>query len=195
MKMRIHPDKSTHKHTSVEMKHKIGSHLLDLIKTNLTEKSLIIVLGESTRQFIETELKTLLTGGKDKGNKDGLSINEIRHLHEDIKILFLNRLQYLFMYLTHLEVDKDAKTMTMTYDNIIIFGLDQLLCNVDEKKTENGLDIIRLSQLVLNCFYSLPRRHPNMNKLISIPFEEKETEENDILTRIDSYCKFINGVT
>lgn len=178
------------------MKHKIGSYLIDLIKNNITEKSLIIVLGESSRQFIETELKTLLVGDKDKENEaEGLTINEIKHLHEDIKILFLNRLQYLFMYLTHLEVDKGVKTMTMTYDNIIIFGLDQLLGKIDKEKPNNETDVIRLSQLILNCFYSLPRRYTNMNKLISIPFEESETEETAILTQIDSYCKYINGIT
>ncbi|CAL9735900.1 suppressor of HU sensitivity involved in recombination protein 1 [Monosporozyma servazzii] len=177
------------------MKHKIGSYLIDLIKNNITEKSLIIVLGESSRQFIETELKTLLVGDKDKENEaEGLTINEIQHLHDDIKILFLNRLQYLFMYLTHLEVDKGVKTMTMTYDNIIIFGLDQLLSK-NGKEDDKETDVIRLSQLILNCFYSLPRRYTNMNKLISIPFEESETEETAILTQIDSYCKYINGIT
>ncbi|CAL9730735.1 suppressor of HU sensitivity involved in recombination protein 1 [Monosporozyma unispora] len=176
------------------MNNKIRSHILDLVKSNLNEKSLIIVLGESSRQFIETELKTLLVNNKDEEKIDGLTIKEIRHLHEDIKILFLNRLQYLFMYLTHLEVDNVSKTTTVSYDNIIIYGLDQLLCNNDEAQPDNELQTIRLGQLILNCFYSLPRHYTNMNLLLSIPFSEDENRETHILNQINSYCRYINGI-
>lgn len=161
----------------------------ELIK-DTKESSLIIVLGEQPRLYVETELKNVMQDAEIQ-----VTFDVIRHIHEDIKVLFLNRLQYLFMYLTHLEVDE----ANSQYNNIILYGLDNLLIQTLSQSSKSNddkkIEIIRLSQLILNCFYSLKRNHHfDIHRLISIPWG-KNTTENDFSNlelQIDDYCQYIN---
>lgn len=190
----------------------VQSVIIDLIRQNGSknndETSLIIVLGDKSRLFIETELKTLLTKQTASFSNDDrlLTVNDIRHLDKDIKILFLNKLQYLFMYLTYLEVDKDLNSNKFQYDNIIIFGLNEQMLKV--KDTNGKIEMVRLYQLILNSFYSLKHKFDNINKLLVIPYNNNNNtaEENcvsksggdrasfkNIELQINNYCKYING--
>ncbi|KAK5773628.1 hypothetical protein RI543_005147 [Arxiozyma heterogenica] len=168
--------------------------------------SLIIVLGDKSRQFIETELKKLLTKRAESSSDDDhlLTINDIRRLDKDIKILFLNKLQYLFMYLTYLEVDSDLNSNKFQYNNIIIFGLDEQMSKV--QNASGKIEMIKLYQLILNSFYSLKHKFDTINKLLIVSYNNNTKEENgsdvddndyisfkNIELQINNYCKYING--
>lgn len=168
--------------------------------------SLIIVLGGKSRQFIETELKTLLTKRAESSSDDDhlLTINDIQRLDKDIKILFLNKLQYLFMYLTYLEVDSDLNSNKFQYNNIIIFGLDEQMSKV--QNTSGQIEMIKLYQLILNSFYSLKYKFDTINQLLIVSYNNNTKEENgsnvndddyisfkNIELQINNYCKYING--
>ena len=203
----------------------IQSVIIDLIKQNkprdnnnntTCETCLIIVLGDKPRHFIETELRTLLIKQTASSNQvpnddddDLLTINDIRRLDKDIKILFLDKLQYLFMYLTYLEVNSGLNSNEFQYNNIIIFGLNQLMLHVFNSHlsiddNNKKIEIIRLYQLILNSFYSLKNKFDTINKLLIIPYDDQEGKNNgdeddyymkvkNIELQINNYCKYING--
>lgn len=203
----------------------IQSVIIDLIKRNkprdnnnntTCETCLIIVLGDKPRLFIETELRTLLIKQTVSSNQvpnddddDLLTINDIRRLDKDIKILFLDKLQYLFMYLTYLEVNSGLNSNEFQYNNIIIFGLNQLMLHVFNSHlsiddNNKKIEIIRLYQLILNSFYSLKNKFDTINKLLIIPYDDQEGKNNgdeddyymkvkNIELQINNYCKYING--
>lgn len=182
---------------------KINDVIRELI-TDTDETSLIIVLGVLPRKYIETEIKTLLTDSK-QSESNSLTVEGIRHLHKDIKVLFLNQLQYLFMYLTNLEVENGSgQEKTLAYNNIILYGLDQLMLDAI---TYSDVEVARVGQLIINSLYSLRRYHDNINRLISIPYRQMEAKDkiddeedtdrtsrvNKIMSQLNNYCEYLNG--
>ncbi|KAH3899814.1 uncharacterized protein SCODWIG_01831 [Saccharomycodes ludwigii] len=88
-----------------------------------TKKSIIFALGDKSRKYFEDELSQ---GGGDQGIAS--SIQVIWNSENNIDILFLDKLQYLFMYLTKFEV---TSVKSFEYQNVIIFGLDDMIINYD----------------------------------------------------------------
>lgn len=131
-------------------------------------RTLIFVLGQEARDIVENGLTSI--------DNSLFTIEKSRH---DIKILFLNKLQYLFMFLMKLEAEKKCN-----YNNIVVYGLDSL---VSEKiDTER----VRLSNLILSTLYKVCRTH-DLNDIIIEWFDNEK--DNTELDRIVEYWKFLLG--
>ncbi|KAG0672496.1 hypothetical protein C6P45_001960 [Maudiozyma exigua] len=135
-----------------------------LIKKN--GKSLIFVLGPEARDKVEGGLKSI--------DNNLSTIERSRH---DIKILFLSKLQYLFMFLMKLEAEKKCN-----YSNIAMYGLDSLIS--EKSDTER----IRLSNLILSTLYKVYRTHDLHDIVIEWFDNEKDNTELD---RMVEYWKFL----
>ena len=136
------------------------------IKKN--DKTLIFVLGQEARDTVENGLTSI----------DNI-LSTIEKSRHDVKILFLNKLQYLFMFLMKLEAEKKC-----AYDNIVIYGLDSLV----SEKTDT--EKIRLSNLILSTLYKVYRRH-DLNDITIEWFDNRK--DNTELNRIVEYWKFLLG--
>ncbi|SMN21813.1 similar to Saccharomyces cerevisiae YHL006C SHU1 Protein involved in a Rad51p-, Rad54p-dependent pathway for homologous recombination repair [Maudiozyma saulgeensis] len=129
-------------------------------------KTLVFVLGQDARDKIEAGLTSC--------DNNLSTIEKSRH---DIKVLFLNKLQYLFMFLMKLEAEK-----TCIYDNIVLYGLDSLVLDKD------NVEIIRLLNLILSTLYKVYRLH-NLNDIITEWYDN--TKDTTTLDRMVDYWKFL----
>ncbi|CAD1785284.1 similar to Saccharomyces cerevisiae YHL006C SHU1 Protein involved in a Rad51p- [Maudiozyma barnettii] len=129
-------------------------------------KTLVFVLGQESRDKIEAGLISC--------DNSLFTIEKSRH---DIKILFLNKLQYLFMFLMKLEAEK-----TCIYDNIVVFGLDSLVCDKD------NVEMTRLLNLILSTLYKVHRVH-DLDGIIIEWFDT--TKDMSILDKMVDYWKFL----
>lgn len=125
---------------------KLREQVVDLLQEdescNRRSKVLIFALGDIARQHVETELRA----------SQGISssVRAIIRSRRDVEVLFLNRLQYLFMYMMKLEVEM------VGYNVLIIYGLDELIFNgVTETLKPNQL---RLANLVFNAAFRIKRK-------------------------------------
>ena len=108
-------------------------------------KALIFVLGDEARLYIERDLSA------SPGRLS--SVNAIIRSRRDVEVLFLNRLQYLFMYLMKWEAED------VGYNRLILYGLDELI-SVNDQDTENLTNSqLRLANLVFNAAFRIKRKH------------------------------------
>ncbi|AMD18912.1 HBR011Wp [Eremothecium sinecaudum] len=108
------------------------------------DKSLIFVLGSRSRYFFESELPN--------GRFAFSSLRAVDNSRRNIKVMFLEKLQYLFIYLTKFEAE-GLKSLKQ----VIIYGLDELIkCN-----TANFLSAsqVRLANLIYSISFRVMRRH------------------------------------
>ncbi|EDO19520.1 hypothetical protein Kpol_1018p52 [Vanderwaltozyma polyspora DSM 70294] len=160
-------------------------------------RALIIVLGDLARSHIEKSLN-------DRENKSS-SIGAIIRSRQDIHILFLNRFQYLFMYLIKFEAEEDS--VNNDYNNLIFYGLDSLVQelnanktveedeNKDEQQNEGNKDLVidneqvRIVNLIYNASFRIKRKRA-LKDVIFIPVNRTKPI-CDKLTRIEDYWRNI----
>lgn len=114
----------------------IDSVVEDVLKKE--GKTLIFVLGEGARSRIERGFTS----------RDSC-VATIERSRRDVKILFLNKLQYLLMFLMKLEAER-----TVEYANVVLYGLDALVVP-GNSTTEQ----VRLSNLVISTLYKVRQKH------------------------------------
>ncbi|KAL3229204.1 Suppressor of HU sensitivity involved in recombination protein 1 [Nakaseomyces bracarensis] len=155
------------------IKELIESLLLEDFDDTRKRKTLILVLGDEARLQFESQRYTTSTIGSLLRGKN------------DIGVLFLNSLQYLFMYLMKLEVSPDA------YNHLVIYGLDSLVCNLPSKAgskeahEEMSLEQVRAANLIYQAAFKVQRTHQfNVTNFINY-------RENEPLERIELYWKVI----
>lgn len=140
-------------------------------------QTLIFVLGDGARNHIEHS---------DEARCNSLSsINAVSRSRKIIDVLFLNRLQYLFMYLMKFEAEEDPSIIK--YNNFVVYGLDSLIRKVDDPTISK--EKFRLSNLIFNAAFRIKRKH-SLNGIMFIPFiaDDNLTVE---LQNIEKYWEVI----
>ncbi|CAR26073.1 hypothetical protein ZYGR_0E00520 [Zygosaccharomyces rouxii] len=108
-------------------------------------KALIFVLGDEARLYIERDLSA------SPGRLS--SVNAIIRSRRDVEVLFLNRLQYLFMYLMKWEAED------VGYNRLVLYGLDELIfLNRDDSENLTNSQL-RLANLVFSAAFRIKRKH------------------------------------
>lgn len=123
-------------------------------------QTLILVLGDESRtQFESNKNKTS-------------SIGSILRSKKDIHVLFLNNLQYLFMYLMKLEVQPD------TYNHLVIYGLDTLIEKLGPDKSDKlTMEQVRAANLIYQAAFKVQRTH-QLNKTNFVNYNENRSLDN-----------------
>lgn len=146
-------------------------------------KTLIFVLSNKAREYIEYHLKCSPGGTS--------SIQAVITSRSNINILFLNKLQYLFMYLMKLEAEEDPTEVV--YNSLVIYGLDILLKESNTiEPTHNNLFTriqLRYANLIYSAIFKIERKH-NM-KLIKIVPYDAESPLSKRLAKIELYWRSI----
>ncbi|CCD22542.1 Shu1p NDAI_0A03850 [Naumovozyma dairenensis CBS 421] len=148
------------------------SNIQDIISSILSEEvekdkrpnqTLIFTLGNDARSIIENELTTTSSTS---------SIRAILRSRNNVNILFLNKLQYFYMYLIKCEAER------MIYNRFIIYGLDSLICELNDTNSvlydtaeDTANSHINVQQLrIVNLIYSTVFRIKRKYELKNITF-------------------------
>ncbi|SCW04446.1 LAFE_0H13696g1_1 [Lachancea fermentati] len=142
-----------------------------IIEEDNSNNTLIFGLASNAREYFEKELTS------SSGTMS--SVRAMVNSRTSIKVLFLSKLQYLFMYLTKLEVD-DANTSTR-YTSMIFYGLDELLkCDKQSLCAQQ----VRLANLIFNVTFKLKNKHELEVQFVpSLPYECSD------LNRLEQYWR------
>ncbi|AGO10463.1 AaceriABR011Wp [[Ashbya] aceris (nom. inval.)] len=115
--------------------------LLQLV-TEDDSKALVFVLGQDARRYFEEELPA--------SPFEFPSPQAVANSRQNVGVMFLDKLQYLYMYLTKLEVDEAPE-----YSTLVVYGLEQLL----DVGGELSADQVRLASLIYNTAFRVKLRH------------------------------------
>nr|6DEX_A Chain A, Suppressor of hydroxyurea sensitivity protein 1 [Eremothecium gossypii ATCC 10895] len=105
-------------------------------------KALVFVLGQDARRYFEEELPA--------SPFEFPSPQAVANSRQNVGVMFLDKLQYLYMYLTKLEVDEAPE-----YRTLVVYGLEQLL----GAGGELDADQVRLASLIYNTAFRVRVRH------------------------------------
>lgn len=154
----------------------IDQHVLQLLSRERCgeprKRTLIFVIGGNPRNHIEKGLHS------EPGKLS--SVIAVAKSRQDIDVLFLNRLQYLFMYLMKFEAEEAS---AIKYNNFVIYGLDEGLNSMERIKW------LRLANLICNSAFRIKRKH-EMLDVVLVPWAE-ESDISKELAQIDNYWRHI----
>lgn len=144
-------------------------------------RTLIFVVGDEPRNRMENGL----TSGQGKPS----SVAAVNKSRSDIDVLFLSRLQYLFMYLMKFEAEEALATMR--YNQFVIYGLDQGLGSTSSATGESDSlgGQLRVANLICNAAFRIKRKH-NLHEVVLIPWDE-QSDQAKTLGRIERYWRHI----
>ena len=161
-------------------------------------KTLIFVLGDPSRAYfergltLESDSKSESSYGKGKGKGKVSSIESVVRCRDEIKVLFLNRMQYVFMFLTKLEAEKYVE-----YTNLILYGLDVLLGQETGKQgSANGsifvlsAEQVRLANLTFDTLFKVKRKH-ELGTVKFVPFDGGSLVSRDLF-QLEEYWRYIS---
>lgn len=144
-------------------------------------QTLIFTLGEKARHHIEYDLKS----------SPGIlsSVKAIVRIREDIAVLFLNRLQYLFMYLMKFEAEEAVAQIK--YNHFIIYGLDTLLEEINSEEDSKIItgEQLRLSSLIFNAAFRIKRKY-TLQDVLFIPVNSSSDLARE-LSKLEDYWRHI----
>lgn len=159
------------------------SKLLELAEcVERKTKTLIFVVGENARSHIENNLKS------SPGMQS--SVAAVASSRQDIDVLFLSRLQYLFMYLMKFEAEE--MFAAIKYNHFVIYGLDQGICTTEPHEgTEKIIssDQARLCNLICNAAFRIKRKHDLLD-VVFIPWDKDSRLAKEV-TKIERYWRRI----
>ncbi|SCV01420.1 LAME_0G16094g1_1 [Lachancea meyersii CBS 8951] len=135
--------------------------------------TLIFALGATARKYFENDLQSS-TGTIS-------SVRAMMNARNQIKVLFLNKLRYLHMYLTKFEVNEGNEKLS--FENLIIYGLDEALELDRDVLTAPQL---RLANLIYNVAFKVKGRYQ-----IEIQFVPSRQVPCDDLSRLEQYWREI----
>ena len=155
-------------------------------------RTLIFVLGDPSRAYFERGLTSESDSKLQSRYGKVSSIQSVVRCRDEIKVLFLNRMQYVFMFLTKLEAEKYIE-----YTNLILYGLDVLLGQeTEEQKGENGSSFslsaqqVRLANLTFDTLFRVKRKH-ELGMVKFVPFSEGSSVSRDLL-QLEEYWRYIS---
>ncbi|AET38167.1 Shu1p Ecym_2437 [Eremothecium cymbalariae DBVPG len=140
------------------------------------QKSLIFVLGAGPREYFEVELPS--------GAFTYPSVQAVANSRHNVKIMFLDKLQYLFMYLTKFETE--SKT---DFKTLVIYGLDVLL-KVASTDSRLSVSQVRLTNLIYNISFRVAKRHG-----LDFEFVLHSTPANAEMQKLESYWRHISSAS
>ncbi|CEP60900.1 Shu1p LALA0_S02e02234g [Lachancea lanzarotensis] len=137
--------------------------------------TLIFALDSTARKYFEDDLNC------STGNMS--SIRAMLNARDQIKVLFLSKLQYLYMYLTKFEVSEVSEKLS--FGNLIVYGMDEAL----GPREENSLTVaqIRLANLIFNVAFKVKERYQMNVQFVS----SLEGDGDDDLGRLEQYWREI----
>ncbi|QLQ78178.1 hypothetical protein HG537_0A04250 [Torulaspora globosa] len=135
--------------------------------------TLILVVGDEPRNHIENGLTS------ECGKLS--SIAAIGASRTEIDVLFLSKLQYLFMYLMKFEAEEAIR-----YNYFVIYGLDQGILSAGEQPLG---DQLRIANLICNAAFRIKRKHGLLDVRLIACDEQNDMAEK--LIRIESYWRHI----
>lgn len=118
---------------------------------------LVIVLTE--------EMKTIVDEDTLKNSQNLLPVSSLLNIKEKNSktiFLYLEKIRYLYIYLTYLCYNVDEKRV---FDHMIIFGLDLL---ISEQSMFEQTEVLRLTNLVLLKIKELKQNYKNASLEVSI---------------------------
>ena len=109
------------------------------------------------------------------------SVRASINARNNINVLFLNKLQYLFMYLTKFEVEEGEGIVN--FKNLLIYGLDEVLGLEGDTLSASQT---RLANLIYNVAFKVKSRYQ-----IEIQFISSNDETCEDLNRLEQYWREI----
>ncbi|KAL6942934.1 hypothetical protein ACO0RG_001904 [Hanseniaspora osmophila] len=156
------------------------------------KKVMIFALGESARQYFH---QSPIYGSMGIAS----SVLAMLNTHNYIDLLFLEKLQYLFMYLTKFEATELPK---LDYNHIVIFGLEELVLTSKSANANNSndtelklhgnkldVDQIRICNLIFSIAYKTKRKHNLTITIVPCSTEEHFDTCIDEMNAIEFYWK------
>lgn len=116
--------------------------ILGELLTRVPQRVLIFVLGAEGKEYFEKDLPKQFTNS---------SVQAITNSKHYIKVMFLEKLQYLFMYLTKFETQG-----TSEFEFLVIYGLDNLL-DCKDTKVPFTAQQMRLTNLIYNISFKVSK--------------------------------------
>ncbi|CDO95967.1 unnamed protein product [Kluyveromyces dobzhanskii CBS 2104] len=154
--------------------------LRDVLDRN--RKVLVIALGDKARSFFEQDLRERTT-------EQFNSIDDIVRSRANVRVLFLDKLQYLYMYLTYVEIElQNRESPSMHCEEIIIHGLESLLFTeqqLDSEKATPELSVAQLRHcnLILHGSLRLQNRYAVRIRMVSATDLGDLSQDWEILTQ------------
>lgn len=139
--------------------------------------TLILVVGDGPRNHIENGLQS--RAGKLS------SVAAIAASRADIDVLFLSKLQYLFMYLMKFEAEEALATIRYNY--FVIYGLDQGIVSATPEQPLG--ERLRIANFICNAAFRIKRKHGLWDVRFIAWDEHSDTAE--MLVRIERYWRHI----
>lgn len=137
------------------------------------KQTLIFVMGENARTHVEKGLSS------EPGKLS--SVMAVSRSRQDIDVLFLSRLQYLFMYLMKFEAVETANGIK--YNHFVIYGLDDGIMSMERPMQ------LRLANLICNAAFRIKRKHDLLD-VIMIPWDEQSATAKE-LAKVEEYWRHI----
>lgn len=135
------------------------------------KKTLVIALGNVARKFFEQDLRH-----KAREHPCFNAIDDIVRGRRNIKVLFLDKLQYLYMYLTYVEIEVEQHSRGNTLsscEEIVIYGLESLVFphekeeEKEEKQEKMSPEQLRNLNLILHGAMRLEKRYAIRVRLVN----------------------------
>ncbi|SCU89660.1 LANO_0D05886g1_1 [Lachancea nothofagi CBS 11611] len=144
-----------------------------ILEEDEVPSTLVFALGSVAREYFEKELISSL------GTMS--SVRAMLNSRDHINVLFLNKLQYLYMYLTKFEVEEGEGRVT--FKNLVIYGLDDSLGLKDEHLS---VEQTRLANLIYNVAFKVKARYQ-----VEVQFIPCRAGPCDDLNRLEQYWREI----
>ncbi|QLL30612.1 hypothetical protein HG536_0A04300 [Torulaspora globosa] len=141
--------------------------------------TLILVVGDGPRNHIEHGLSS------ESGKLS--SVAAVAASRADVDVLFLSKLQYLFMYLMKFEAE-EALT-AIRYNYFVIYGLDQGILSAATTGEQSLGDRLRVANLICNAAFRIKRKHGLLDVRL-IPWDD-QSDTAERLARIERYWRHI----
>ncbi|SCU92210.1 LAFA_0F08812g1_1 [Lachancea sp. 'fantastica'] len=138
-----------------------------------TSSTLIFALDVTARRYFENDLNCS-TGTMS-------SIRAMLNARDQIKVLFLSKLQYLYMYLTKFEVSEVSEKLS--FGNLIIYGMDEALGPKEKSLT---IEQTRLANLIFNVAFKIKERYQ-----MNVQFVPSQEDHHDDLGKLEQYWREI----
>lgn len=156
------------------------------------KKVMIFALGDNARHFFH---QSPIYGSMGIASSVLAMLNTYKH----IDLLFLEKLQYLFMYLTKFEA---TELSGLEYSHIVIYGLEELLSSSKNKSVDNTNDTeikphenklsveqVRICNLIFSIAYKTQRKHHLAITVLPCSTEERFVACINEMNVIASYWK------
>lgn len=138
---------------------------LQILMEGSTNRCLVLVIGSQARGTAES--------WRVNSKNRRLSIRSVGRSRSNINLLFLGRLQFLFMYLMQMEAQLSGISLNSeAYDKVILYGLDVEIENLPIEEQ------VRVCNLILSAAFRVQRK---ITESLAQPSRATQTEHVEII--------------